>query len=77
MANKDFEKNLTKSIQAVGLWMAEHAEELTPKVECRTNLNIFINWDFCGNVITPEISVTTDYVSKMAIEAMLGKENVE
>lgn len=77
MANKDFEKNLTKSIQAVGLWMAEHAADLTPKVEGRTDLNIFINWDFCGDVLMPEISVSTDYVSMMAIEAMLRKENVE
>ena len=77
MENKEFEKNLTKSIQAVGLWMAEHAADLTPKVEGRSNMNIFIDWDFGGNVLTPEISVTTDYVSKMAIEAMLGNENVE
>ena len=75
----NFEMKLAKSIQKVGLWLAEHAALITPKIEGRTHLTITIDYDLTGETATPDIKVEYDALSKEALMALYFEDdkNVE
>lgn len=67
---KDFKSRLAESIEACGRWVSLWAPDIANEIEGRSRLSIDIDFDLTGNIVTPNISVTTDYVPKEAVDAM-------